>query len=143
MSINGEITVAVAVLCYGELLLLATRQAHQHQGDKLEFIGGKVEQNECVQTALVREVTEEIGLDISDNDAVLLGKISHDYGDIAVVLHVYRIELDYGQYIDFKDKTHGLDGQLMGFYERHWVVTQVDRFPKANQQILIWLRDEM
>ena len=56
MTINGKKTVqvAIAVLVFGEQLLLATRKSGQHQGGKLEFIGGKIEPNETPVQALMR-----------------------------------------------------------------------------------------
>ena len=70
--IKQVIPVAIAVLAYGDNLLLATRHQDQHQGGKLEFVGGKIEQGETPIHALRREVAEEIGLDISGNLAVKL-----------------------------------------------------------------------
>ncbi|WP_169798129.1 NUDIX domain-containing protein [Moraxella oblonga] len=135
---NTVIPVAVAVLRYGELLLLATRLDHQHQGGKLEFVGGKIEQGETPNHALIREVNEELGLDIKDNVMTKLGRINHDYGDKIVQLFVYQIWLTDEQYLDFKDKNMGNDGQHIGFYEKE-ILNQTERFPTANAPILNWL----
>ncbi|MDO4450389.1 MAG: thiamine phosphate synthase [Moraxella sp.] len=132
------VPVAVAVLRYGELFLLATRLDHQHQGGKLEFVGGKIEQGETPNHALIREVGEELGLDISHNVATKLGRIGHDYGDKIVRLFVYQIWLNDEQYLDFKDKKVGNDGQHIGFYDKG-ILSQTERFPTANAPILNWL----
>lgn len=59
MTTSGKIIpVAVAVLRFSDKFLLATRHAHQHQGGKLEFVGGKIEQGETPKSALIREVSE-------------------------------------------------------------------------------------
>lgn len=132
------VPVAVAVLRYGELFLLATRLDHQHQGGKLEFVGGKIEQGETPIHALIREVGEELGLDISGNVATKLGRICHDYGDKIVQLFVHQIWLTDEQYLDFKDKKVGNDGQHIGFYGKE-ILSQAERFPTANAPILNWL----
>lgn len=147
MNTNGNshpkiVPVAVAVLRYGESFLLATRLSHQHQGGKLEFVGGKIEPDESPQSALIREVGEELGLDISPNVAnglmSELGQIEHDYGDKIVRLYVYQIWLTDNQYIDFKDKKVGLDGQTIDFYDKA-ILHERERFPVANALILAWL----
>lgn len=140
MTTNGKIIpVAVAVLRYGDKFLLATRQSHQHQGGKLEFVGGKIEQGESPKSALIREVSEEIGLSVADNVITKLGRICHDYGDKIVQLYVCQVHLTDSQYLDFKDKKFGKDNQPMAFYDKAFVLTQKDNFPTANQMILTWL----
>ncbi|STZ55759.1 CTP pyrophosphohydrolase [Moraxella lacunata] len=137
---DSKITpVAVAVLRYHDEFLLAIRQAHQHQGGKLEFVGGKIEPNETLQTALIREVSEELGLDISANTMHELGQICHDYGDKVVGLYVYEIILTDSQYLDFKDKKFGLDNQALLWLDKTALLQSGERFPQANQQILVWL----
>ncbi|MBE9577806.1 MULTISPECIES: (deoxy)nucleoside triphosphate pyrophosphohydrolase [Moraxella] len=131
--------VAVAVLRYGDEFLLATRHAHQHQGGKLEFVGGKIEPDETPQTALIREVSEELGLDISNNAMSELGQVYHDYEDKAVRLYVYDIILSDSQYLDFKDKKFGLDNQALLWLDKMTLLQSDERFPQANQQILMWL----
>lgn len=139
MTTNGKIIpVAVAVLRYGDEFLLATRQSHQHQGGKLEFVGGKIEEGETPQVALVREVGEELGLDISTNIMTKLGRICHDYVDKSVHLFVHQIWLNDSQYLDFKDKKVGLDGQSINFYGKE-ILSDPERFPSANAPILMWL----
>ncbi|WP_186727881.1 NUDIX domain-containing protein [Moraxella sp. VT-16-12] len=140
MTINGKmIDVAVAVLRFGDEFLLATRHSHQHQGGKLEFVGGKIEQGESPKSALIREVKEELGLDVAGNTITKLGRICHDYGDKMVRLYVHQVWLDDGQYLDFKDKNIGLDGQAIAFYDKSSIFSQTDNFPTANKMILTWL----
>ena len=117
--------VSVALLRYGDEFLLARRHAHQHQGDKLEFVGGKIESNETPQIALIREVGEELGLDICANTIHELGQICHDYGDRLV-----------------KDKKIGLDNQALLWLDKTTLLQSAKRLPQANWQILAWLDDK-
>lgn len=149
MTINGKIKptlptevgvkVAIAVLSFGEQFLLARRHAYQHQGDKLEFVGGKLEASETPQMALVREVKEEIGIDVADNTCIWLGRIVHDYTDKIVILYVYRILLNERQYQILRQQKLGLDGQAIDFYDKAWLLTHEQALPPANKAILTWL----
>lgn len=136
---NHLISVAVAVLCFDGEFLLARRHHNQHQGGKLEFVGGKIEQGEDEITALVREVGEELGLDIGQNDKQKLGQIVHDYGDKTVQLCVYQVALTKTQATDFKQKDYGLDGQSLHWLDQSELLARADDLPKANLQILQWL----
>lgn len=101
------------------------RLAHQHQGGKWEFPGGKVEQNESTEQALIRELEEEIGIFVQSSRPLVV--ISHDYIDKQVILDVHEV-------LDFSGEPRGLEGQV-----GQWV-TLTDlptlEFPKANQVII-------
>lgn len=141
MTINGKKTVqvAIAILAFGEQLLLATRKDDQHQGGKLEFVGGKIEPNETPMQALKREICEEIGLDITDNLTIKLGRIYHDYPEVSVCLHVFYVVLSQNSYQVYQHRTQGSENQSIGFYDKSWVIDHADRFPAANRRILQWL----
>lgn len=67
------VNVAVAVIHFNNQYLLGFRHASQHQGNRYEFVGGKIEPDETPTQGLIREVHEEIGLDIAQNTAVKMG----------------------------------------------------------------------
>ncbi|MBX4378966.1 NUDIX domain-containing protein, partial [Mycobacterium tuberculosis] len=68
-----------------------------HQGNRYEFVGGKIEPNEIPKQGLIREVYEEIGLDIAQNTAVKMGVIRPAYADKTVALHVFQIQVSQAQ----------------------------------------------
>lgn len=83
-----NIHVAVAILLHRNKVLVGRRQAEQHQGNKYEFPGGKVEQGETPLEACRREVYEEVGVGISSwND---FDFIRHEYDDVIVNLHLFH-----------------------------------------------------
>ena len=120
------IHVAVAVIVNEQKqVLIALRQAHQHQGNLWEFPGGKVELGETTEFALLREVKEELGLEIVK--ATPLIEIRHDYQDKSVLLDVWST-------CEFEGEAKGLEGQTI-----RWCpieeLTEFD-FPAANQTII-------
>ncbi len=133
------VNVAVAVIHYQQRYLLGYRHASQHQGDRYEFVGGKIDANETAEAALIREVFEETAIDISGNNAIKLGRLHHDYGDKQVCLHVYRVELSAPQYQQHKDDEFGLEGQALVWVEKADLLANEYDLPAANTTILSWL----
>lgn len=79
--------VAVALLFHRSKVLVGWREAKQHQGNKYEFPGGKVEGNETPEETCRREIYEEVEVGLSDWHPFSL--ICHEYDDITVHLHLF------------------------------------------------------
>ncbi len=134
------VNVAVAVIYYQHQYLLGFRHASQHQGNRYEFVGGKIDTNETAQQALIREVAEETGIDIANNTAVKLGRLHHDYGDKQVCLQVYKVALSAQQYEQHKNCQQGLEGQALAWVDKSKLLAGDYHLPAANKTILTWLR---
>ena len=118
--------VAVAVIVnQHEQILISKRSAVQHQGDKWEFPGGKVEQGETSRQALNREIREELGLNILSAD--LLTIITHQYSDKKVQLDVYQVS-------DWQGEPKPLEAQPIRWVEKGELHQY--EFPQANVEIL-------
>ena len=104
---------------------ICRRAIHQHQGGKWEFPGGKVELEETVQQALQRELQEEIGINVTAAEPLLV--IEHNYSDKSVKLDVWLVTA-------FAGKAQSLEG-----LENRWVqlneLSKLD-FPEANRLII-------
>lgn len=125
------IHVAVAVVWREGRVLIARRPASAHQGDLLEFPGGKVEPGERVQQALARELAEETGVEVDTGSLTPLIGIRHDYGDKQVFLDVWQAWQSQGE-------ARGLEGQPV-----FWLSPDELRdedFPAANRPIIRALR---
>lgn len=134
---SKEVKVAVGVVLRenqnkGEHETFVTRRlAHQHQGGKWEFPGGKVEPGESTAQALIRELEEEIGIHVQSSSPLVV--ISHDYTDKKVVLDVHKV-------YEFNSEPNGLEGQ-----EGQWVkLSDLPslEFPDANKVIIDKLLSE-
>ncbi|WP_019672626.1 NUDIX domain-containing protein [Psychrobacter lutiphocae] len=140
-----QIEVAIAVIHYAQHYLLSFRDAQQHQGNRYEFVGGKLDPNESPLQALIREVQEEIGLDISQGSQINpLGVLRHTYSDLTakkqVCLHVFRVQLSKFQYLQQLKYTQGQEGQALTWVDLPDLLAQHYQLPEANKSILAWLQ---
>ena len=71
-------------------LLITQRHANAHLGGLWEFPGGKVEPGETFEIALVRELREELGIEVAVGE--LLETIEHDYPEKRVRLKFFRCQ---------------------------------------------------
>lgn len=133
------VNVAVAVIHFNNQYLLGFRHASQHQGNRYEFVGGKIEPDETPKQGLVREVHEEIGLDIAQNTAVKMGVIRHDYAEKTVALHVFKIQVSQAQF-DGLQEGKGKEGQAVTWVHQSDLLANQYPLPDANARILEWLR---
>lgn len=72
------VSAAALVNARGEVLL-AERPAHKSLAGKWEFPGGKVEANESPEAALIRELKEELGIEVPAPALEPFHFLSHDY----------------------------------------------------------------
>lgn len=142
-DMQSVVDVAVAVIHFGDNYLLGFRNASQHQGNRYEFIGGKIEAKESPKQGLVREVAEEIGLDISQNLAIKMGVIRHDYADKgklekSVALHIFKVGVIQAQF-DSLQSEQGAEGQAITWVNKTDLLANKYPLPDANARILDWL----
>lgn len=76
------VPVVCAIIERAGTVLLAQRPPHKLLPLKWEFAGGKVEPGEDPAVAIIREIREELGCDISVVRA--LPTFTHDYGRVVI-----------------------------------------------------------
>jgi mutator protein MutT len=82
------IEVSAGLVFRGGKLLITQRHARAHLGGLWEFPGGKREPNESFEDCLVRELREELGIEVAVGE--LIETIEHDYPDKSVLLKFFR-----------------------------------------------------
>jgi len=106
-------------------VLIAQRPLDKHQGGKWEFPGGKVEKGESRRSALVRELYEELGIEIGHSTRLI--SVYHEYEDKAIYLDVYEV-------LDWEGIAVGKEGQSVRWVECESL--NEFEFPAANASIV-------
>ena len=89
------ITVVAAVICRDGKILITRRLDSAHLPGLWEFPGGKVEPGETLKAALMREIREELGLNVIVFDQCL--SIEHEYPRQSVKLHFFNCAIVAGE----------------------------------------------
>lgn len=114
-------------------ILVTQRAKHLAHGGLWEFPGGKLEAIESPEEALVREVHEEIGIDVIEYE--FLGEISYQYPSHFVQLYVFYITQYQGQ-------PRRMEGQInMKWTEKSQLIPE--HFPEANHLIFDLIPEAM
>lgn len=90
----------VAAVIFGERRVLCVQRA-EHEKEyvslKWEFPGGKVEVGESREEALVREIREELSVNIEVSEFLMT--VEHTYPDFHLTMHVFNCALQSGEII--------------------------------------------
>jgi A/G-specific adenine glycosylase len=123
--------VAVGVVRSGERMLITKRPNEGLLGGLWEFPGGKIRDGETPEAAVVREIKEEVGLDVEVTGFV--ARVQHAYTHFKVDLEVYRCRpVGSAQVV------------LEGPVDYRWIIRdQIEdfAFPRANHKFIPFLDD--
>lgn len=86
--------VVAALIWQGDKFMICQRPAHKARGLLWEFVGGKVEEGETKQQALIRECREEIAVTLSVGDVFM--DVTHEYPDLTVHLTLFHATIAEG-----------------------------------------------
>lgn len=119
--------VAVGIITDKNQNILITRRALDiSYGGYWEFPGGKLEQDEDPQQALIREIHEEVGLTVKASK--FLGEVKHFYSSKMITLYIFHVSY-------FTGVAQCCEQQM----ELLWIpITTIDqyKFPEANKKIV-------
>jgi len=120
-----SIEVSAALIFHKGRLLITQRHAGAHLGGLWEFPGGKREPGETFEECLVREIREELGVEISVGE--LFEEVQHDYPEKSVHLKFFLCQLIAGE-------PQALDCAAVKWVDR--VGLGAHDFPAADAQLL-------
>ena len=86
--------VVAALIWENGKFLICQRPAHKARGLMWEFVGGKVEEGESKEQALIRECKEELDIKISVGER--FAEVTHVYSDITVHLTLFNASIESG-----------------------------------------------
>jgi 8-oxo-dGTP diphosphatase len=124
--------VAVALLDADGRILLAQRPEGKTLAGLWEFPGGKLEPGETPETALVRELHEELGVDISTSCLAPLTFASYSYAEFHLLMPLYVCR-------QWRGKVTAREGQKLA-----WVRAERLRdypMPPADEPLIPILQD--
>ena len=84
-----SLVVACALVDEDNRVLIARRPEDKHMGGLWEFPGGKVEPGELPEEALIRELGEELGIDVTESCLAPLTFASHGYDGFHLLMPLY------------------------------------------------------
>lgn len=123
---------AVALVDADGRVLLAQRPEGKSMAGLWEFPGGKVHADETPEAALIRELKEELGIDVTVSCLAAIAFASHTYDDFHLLMPLFACRVWQGD-------PQGLEGQAL-----QWVrpIRMGDiAMPPADAPLVATLRD--
>ncbi len=91
-----KVVEVVAALIWDEdKFLICQRPANKARALLWEFVGGKVEEGETKEQALIRECREELAITVEPHEVFM--EVTHEYPDITVHLTLFNCTISKGQ----------------------------------------------
>lgn len=87
----------VAAIIKKQDKIFITRRSYGEFADMWEFPGGKIELGESREEALIREIKEELELDI--NNLEYLTTVEYDYPNFQLTMHCFICEICGGELV--------------------------------------------
>lgn len=88
------VEVVAALIWQDDKFMICQRPAQKARGLLWEFVGGKVEQEETMEAALIRECREELNITVSVGN--IFTQVVHEYPDIHIRLTLFHCTIAEG-----------------------------------------------
>ena len=128
-----KVVKVVAAIIAQEGRIFATQRGYGEFKDGWEFPGGKIEEGETPQQALVREIQEELDTEVEVGD--LLGTVEYDYPTFHLSMQCFLCRIKAGS-LNLKEHEAA-----------RWLaedeLDSVDWLPPADIEVLGWIRREI
>ena len=120
---KAEIEVTCAVIMDREQVLVTQRSEQMPHPLKWEFPGGKLKSGETPERCIIREIREELGIEISVRE--LLPSVRHSYGSETIKLIPFVCRLEEGE-IDLAEHRSYQWIQLDELEQMDWLEADVE-----------------
>ena len=129
---SGKLLLVVAAALFDRegRILLAQRPPGKQLAGLWEFPGGKLEDGETPEAALVRELREELSIEVNENDLKPLTFASFAYPDFHLMMPLYGCE-------SWSGEISPREGQAIAWVEKHRLKTYPA--PPADIPLFDWL----
>jgi 8-oxo-dGTP diphosphatase len=131
-ALKTILVAAVALVDGDGRVLLAQRPAGKTLAGLWEFPGGKVEPGETPERALIRELKEELGIDVAASCLAPFTFASHRYDDFHLLMPLYVCRVWQGI-------ATALEGQVLAWVRPSAMGTYP--MPPADKPLVAMLRD--
>lgn len=109
-------------------IFIAQRPAGSHMSGYWEFPGGKLEEGESPEQALVRELDEELGIIATPGER--LQTAEHEFPECLITIYFFLVE-------EWQNTPYGREGQASRWVKQQDLIA--DEFPPANRGIVALL----
>ena len=123
---------ACALIDVDRRVLITQRPEGKAMAGLWEFPGGKVEEGETPDAAIIREIKEELGLDVKQRCLAPLTFASHAYLDFHLLMPLYVVRAWEGQ-------VKPAEGQATKWLRPSAMATLA--MPPADRPLVAFLRD--
>ena len=128
------LVVACALVDIDGRVLVSQRPAGKSMAGLWEFPGGKLEPGETPETALIRELREELAIDVTASCLAPLTFTSHAYDDFHLLMPLYVCRKWNGQ-------IHPQEGQVVQWVRPREMFEL--EMPPADTPLIAMLRDNI
>lgn len=95
MTVKIKRDVVAALIWDKNKFMICQRPENKTRAFQWEFVGGKTEEGETKEEALIRECREEIGATVSVGDVFM--EVDHEYPDIFIHLTLFNCTIACGE----------------------------------------------
>ena len=131
-SRKSVLVVAAALIDVDGRVLLARRPEGKAMGGQWEFPGGKIDPGETPEQALIRELKEELGIDVTESCLAPLAFASHDYDHFHLLMPLYAIR-------QWRGRPEAREGQTLAWVSKDKLNSYP--MPPADIPLVAQLRD--
>lgn len=103
---QASMSVAGCFCVYQGKILFLHRNPGKPQGETWCVPGGKLEEGETAEQAVIREVMEEVGIDLNGKPLTYCRKVFVRFPDREFILHLFRVQLEEEPQLNVAEQEH-------------------------------------